>query len=185
MGTTALLVMDFQVGIVGSFGDTPPAAVAAASSAVTAARKAGIPVVFVRVAFRPGYPEISPRNQNFSALPGYGDVFHEGAPTTALVAELGATDADPVVVKRRVGAFASDLAQVLGGLDATHLVLAGLTTSGVVLSTVRDASDRDYELTVLSDACADPDEAVHRVLVDTVFPTQAQVVTVAEWAAKL
>lgn len=50
----------------------------------------------------------------------------------------------------------------------------------MVLSTLRDAADRDYWLTVLSDACADADEEVHRVLTEKIFARQAEVLTVAE-----
>jgi nicotinamidase-related amidase len=91
-----------------------------------------------------------------------------------------------VVTKRRVSAFAgSDLDFVLraGGIDS--LVLTGIATSGVVLSTLRQAADLDFELTVLSDACADGDEEVHRVLIEKVFPRQAAVITVADWAGGL
>jgi nicotinamidase-related amidase len=60
-------------------------------------------------------------------------------------------------------------------------VLAGIATSGVVLSTVRDAADRDYELVVLSDCCVDSDPEVHRLLLERVFPRQARVITSAVW----
>jgi nicotinamidase-related amidase len=63
-------------------------------------------------------------------------------------------------------------------------VLAGIATSGVVLSTVRQAADMDYRLTVLSDGCLDADPEVHRVLTEKVFPRQAEVSTVAEWTAR-
>ena len=64
-----------------------------------------------------------------------------------------------------------------------HLVLMGVATSGVVLSTLCDAADRDYSLTVLSDACGDPDPEVHRILTERVFTKRACVMTVAEWSA--
>jgi nicotinamidase-related amidase len=67
----------------------------------------------------------------------------------------------------------------------TRLVLTGIATSGVVLSTLREAADRDYELTVLADGCADADDEVHRVLIEKVFPRQALVMTVEEWATAL
>src|ERR1700728_1049402 len=57
---TVLLAMDFQHDIVERIGDE--SVVEAASRAVEAARAAGLPVMFVRVAFRPGYPEITERN---------------------------------------------------------------------------------------------------------------------------
>ena len=86
------------------------------------------------------------------------------------------------VVKRRVSAFTgSDLEVVLRGQDIKHIILTGIATSGVVLSTIREASDKDYRITVLADACADGDEEVHRVLTTKVFPRQADVLSVDEW----
>ncbi|HWF24091.1 MAG TPA: isochorismatase family protein, partial [Solirubrobacteraceae bacterium] len=58
--------------------------------------------------------------------------------------------------------------------------LAGISTSGVVLSTVRDAHDKDYRLIVLADLCADRDAQVHEVLTSKVFPRQAEVISGAE-----
>ena len=87
-----------------------------------------------------------------------------------------------MITKRRVSAFAgSDLDMVLraGGTDT--LVLTGIATSGVVLSTLRQAADLDYALTVLSDGCLDADPEVHRVLTEKVFPRQAEVLSVTEW----
>jgi nicotinamidase-related amidase len=54
-----------------------------------------------------------------------------------------------------------------------------------VLSTLRQAADLDYRLTVLSDGCLDGDPEVHRVLLEKVFPRQAGVTTIADWAASL
>lgn len=51
----------------------------------------------------------------------------------------------------------------------------------MVLSTLGQAADLDYGLTVFRDGSADADEEVHRVLVDKVFPRQADVLTVDEW----
>lgn len=183
--TAALLVMDVQNGIVARVADQAPPLLAALRRATTAARGAGVAVVFVRVAFRPGYPEVSRRNRTFAALTperrmGLDDeatLVHPG---------LGMEPDDIVVVKKRVSAFAgSDLDVVLRGLDADSLVLGGIATSGVVLSTVRQAADLDYRLTVLRDGCADGDAEVHRVLLDKVFPRQAEVVTTDEWAESL
>ena len=60
-----------------------------------------------------------------------------------------------------------------------------IATSGVVLSTLRQAADLDYELTVLADGCLDGDPEVHRVLTEKVFPRQADVVSIADWVASL
>lgn len=89
---------------------------------------------------------------------------------------------DIVVTKRRVSAFAgSDLDVVLRSQGIDSLVLTGIATSGVVLSTLRQAADLDFGLTVLGDLCADGDPEVHRVLMDKVFPRQAEVMTAGQW----
>lgn len=86
-----------------------------------------------------------------------------------------------MVRKTRVGAFSTtDLERQLSDRQIDTLILAGISTSGVVLSTVRDASDRDYRVLVLSDACADPDPEVHALLIAKVFPRQADVITSAQ-----
>ena len=91
-----------------------------------------------------------------------------------------------VVIKRRVSAFTgSGLPVILRAQEIDHLILCGIATSGVVLSTLRQAADQDYELTVLSDACLDSDPEVHRVLIEKIFPRQATVLTVAEWQEAL
>ena len=180
-----LLLMDFQHGIVESLGS--PSVVEAADRAAKAARAAGIPVMFVRVGFRPGYPEVAASNASFSALTAQGgDAFTQDHPATQVHASLTPLDGEPVIVKRRVSAFTgSDLDVLLRGTGADELVLAGIATSGVVLSTLRQAADLDYRLTVLADACADRDEEVHRVLTEKVFPRQAIVTTTDEWIASL
>ncbi|GAA3128843.1 hypothetical protein GCM10017687_49980 [Streptomyces echinatus] len=87
-----------------------------------------------------------------------------------------------VVSKRRASAFSgSDLDVVLRARGIDSLVLTGIATSAVVLSTLCHANDMDFGLTVLSDGCLDLDPEVHRVLVERLFPQWADVVTVDEW----
>ncbi len=181
MTDTALLVMDFQQGVVERLGD--PGVLDAARRAVDSAREAGVLVIYVRVAFRDGYPEVSPANRTFSAITSREASFGEDAPATRIVGGLEPRADEPVVVKRRVSAFSgSDLDVILRARGVRRLALAGIATSGVVLSTIREAADRDFGLAVLADACADGDPEVHRVLLEKVFPRQADVLTVEEWA---
>ena len=183
MDRTALLVMDVQTGIVPRVGDGAGELLDRLAAAVGAARTAEVPVIFVRVAFRPGGGDISPRNRAFSALAGAAaGAFDVDGPATQIHPAVAPRDGDVVVVKKRVSAFTgSDLEVVLRSSGIGSLVLAGIATSGVVLSTLRQAADLDYGLTVLADGCGDADPEVHRVLVEKVFPRQAEVVTVAEW----
>ena len=142
--------------------------------------------MYVRVAFRPGYPEVSEANRSFGAAAAAGDAYTQDHPATQVHAALTPEPGEPVIVKRRVSAFSgSDLDVLLRGAGADTLVLAGLATSGVVLSTLRQAADLDYRLVVLADACGDRDEEVHRVLTTKVFPRQAVVTTTDEWIEAL
>jgi nicotinamidase-related amidase len=65
-------------------------------------------------------------------------------------------------------------------MEIDTLILAGISTSGVVLSTVCDGADLDYRLLVLADACADRDPLIQDVLMTKVFPQRAEVITVEE-----
>jgi nicotinamidase-related amidase len=184
MTSTALLLMDVQKGIVNRFGDDA-GYLTRLSAAASAARGAGIGVIYVVVAFRPSYPEVSERNKSFAAIAGSGR-FTDGDPDAPIHPAVVPAAGDVIVTKRRVSAFAgSDLDVVLRASGVDHLVLAGIATSGVVLSTVRQAADLDYRLTVLSDGCLDGDPEVHRVLTEKVFPRQAEVTTIADWTARL
>jgi nicotinamidase-related amidase len=185
MENTALLVMDIQQGITQRFADDDPGYLERLQQAISAARAAGIPVIYVRISFRPGHPEISPRNKTFAARAASG-TFDDGSEATQIDPAIAPQPGDLVVTKRRVSAFTgSDLEVLLRGLGVGTLVLAGIATSGVVLSTLRQAADLDYRLVVLADGCLDADHEVHRVLTEKVFPRQAEVLTVSQWAAHL
>lgn len=178
--TTALLVMDYQRTIVAGYGDD--AVVQRTAGAIRSARAAGMPVIYVVVGFRPGYPEVSARNASFSTLRETGR-FAAGDPGTAIHDAVAPEPDDVVVTKHRVGAFAgTDLDMVLRAKGVDTLALAGIATSGVVLSTLRHAADADYRLVVLADCCADRDPEVHRVLCEKVFPRQATVTTAQAFA---
>lgn len=182
---TALLVMDFQAEVVALFGDEASPALARAAELCAAARAAGVPIVYVVVGFRPGYPELDRRNAAFASLADSGRLVMAG-PGLELAAPLRAEPGDVVVVKHRVSAFAgTDLEMILRAKGIETLVLSGIATSGVVLSTLRHAADADYRLVVVKDACADRDDEVHRVLAAKVFPRQATVTATAEIVAAL
>lgn len=181
MSATVLLVLDVQQAIVDRVADS--GYLGRLCQAVRAARESGIPVIHVTIGFRPGHPEVGAGNKLFGPMKQRG-TFTTGDPGTRIHPDVAPLPGEIVVSRPRASAFAgSDLEIVLRAADAGHLVLAGIATSGVVLSTVRQAADMDYELTVLSDGCDDPDPEVHRVLTEKVFPRQADVVTVSEWVA--
>lgn len=179
---TALLVMDMQTAMLGMI---PHAAtlIRNVAKAIENARSNNIPVIYVVVGFRKNAPEISTNNKGFMTNKQlFASV--STAEFTAIHPDLAPGENECVVIKRRVSAFSgSDLEVILRAFNIQHMVLTGIATSGVVLSTVREASDKDYRITVLADGCADREEDVHQLLNEKVFPRQADVLTVAEWIA--
>jgi nicotinamidase-related amidase len=179
-GASALLVMDVQKSIVSSLPETQTYLVRL-RRVVDTARRASIPVMYVVVRFRDGYPDVNPRNARFSQIRGSGRLLASD-PNSEIDPAVAPTEDEPVVVKKRVSAFVgSDLDVLLRSQGIEELILTGIATSGVVLSTLRAAADMDYRLTVIADCCADADEEVHRVLTTKVFPRQAEVVSAEEW----
>ncbi|MHB8218109.1 MAG: cysteine hydrolase family protein [Candidatus Sulfotelmatobacter sp.] len=178
---SALLCMDYQTGIVSSYIKDQDMLLRAAS-ALKQARSAALPVIYVQVGFRPNFPEISPRNAAFSTVknsPQRQQLFV--SPSKEIHSSVAPEPDDIIVTKHRVSAFAgTDLDMILRAKDVDTLILFGIATSGVVLSTVRHASDADYRLIVIKDCCADQDPEVHACLVDKVFPRQSKVVSAGD-----
>jgi nicotinamidase-related amidase len=183
---TALLVMDYQPGILERVDD-PDALAAKAREAIDTLRGAGATIGYVRVAFTEEELEAMPETAGMArvkAMPA-GSMGADSA-ATQVDERVAPADGDIVVRKVRVGAFGTtDLDQQLRARGVDTLVLAGISTSGVLLSTVRDGYDRDYRLLVLADASADPQPGVHDFLTETLFPRQAEVIEVADLSALL
>ena len=122
--------------------------------AIDAARKAGVPVGFVRVGFSPDYRECPPASPIFSGARKNG-LFKLGSPGAETHPALGQTPADFDIVKHRVSPFyATSLEPILRANGIERLILCGVSTNGVVHSGARDAHDRDYECIILEDCCA-------------------------------
>lgn len=184
LDTTAMLIMDYQSRIVSDYAGDDPELTQRAASVLDAARAAGIPVIHIMVHFRPGHPEVAERGI-FKGIKAAGGMV-EGSAGTEIHPAVAPHPGDILVTKKRIGAFTgSDLDVVLRSLGSQHLILLGIATSGVVLSTARAAADLDFELTVVEDCCADQDEEVHRVLTRKVFARAASIMTAKELIAEL
>ena len=172
----ALLVMDFQRGVVERIAESD-ALLTRVQQAIVDVRDRGGTIAYVRVAFTEAdWAAIPPANAIFSRV-RENRLMHDEDPSTAIVDRLAPQPGDIVVRKTRVGAMSTtDLDRQLRDRGIDTLVLAGLSTSGVVLSTLVEAADRDYRLYVLSDGTDDPDPETRDVLLGQVFPRRAQVI---------
>ena len=188
---TAVLSMDLQTAIVSIYAKDRakdrPELIERAAGILNAARGLGMKVIHVRVGFRPGLPEVSSRNLLFGSIknsPQHQAIF-EGA-AGEIHPGLAPQADDITVVKHRVSAFAgTDLEMILRANGIDTLVLFGIATSGVVLSTLLEASDEDYRLMVIEDCCADTDAGLHTCLIEKLFPRRAEVLNSSEFLERL
>lgn len=135
-----------------------------ASALLTGARAAGLPIVHVRIAFRPDYADLLANCdifRNVAAIGAvaegqWGSAFYEG------LQPLSGSKREFVVKHTRISAFyGTPLEETLRVLGARRLVVAGVATHSVVEGTVRHAADIGFDVMVAQDACASADPAVH------------------------
>jgi nicotinamidase-related amidase len=182
--TTAVLTLDCQVGVI-EFVPGSEQIFARASRVVTAARDRKVPVIHVGIGFRPGYPEVPVDHPIFGMVRQSGK-FVIGTKSAAFNPSIAPAADEIVIHKHRVSAFfGTDLEMILRAKGITHLVLFGIATSGIVLSTLRQAADLDFHCVVIADCCHDGDEEVHRVLTTKVFSRQATVVTTEKFIGEM
>lgn len=184
--TTALVLMDFQNFTLEYLPSAREAGlVERARQVLEACRGAGVTVVFSARSYREGYPEVNPRDAGLMQKKA-NRIQLEGSPGVAIIDELRPRPEEPIVPKRRTSAFLhSDLDLILRSAGIQTLALAGIATSGAVLSTVRVAADLDYGLVVLEDCCGDGNEEVHRALMTSIFPSQATVTSADDFIEAL
>jgi len=174
--------MDLQSAIVSIYAGNDQDFLTRAASVLRSARLAKMTVIHVQVGFRPNLPEISSRNPLFSGIKNsaqHRKIFEGTA--GAIHPDVAPEGDDIVVTKHRISAFAgTDLDMILRANDIDTLVLFGIATSGVVLSTLLHAADADYRLAVIRDCCADLDPELHTSLLDRFIPRGATVLAAAE-----
>lgn len=171
-GSTALVLIDLQQGIVASPTAPYPAGdvVANAAKLARAFRDKGAPVVYVRVDFA-----------NFLALPVDAPMRSAGAPpppasASELAADAGFEAGDLVVTKRHWGAFAgTELEQLLKSRGVDTIVLGGIATNFGVESTARQGTGLGFAFVVVEDACTSRDAGAHRFAFEHIFPRLARV----------
>jgi nicotinamidase-related amidase len=177
---TAFLTLDIQTALVGFYAKED--FVGAVTSLLACARNLNATVIHVKVGFRPGFPEVSERNRLFSSLtknPDYAKMLN--TEWLDLHPAMEARPDEPVVAKSRISAFeGTDLKVLLRSKDIDTLVLFGIITSGVVLSTALEAMDQDYRVLIVRDACVDSDPELHACLLDRLLAKRTDVVTTSQ-----
>lgn len=188
----ALLLLDLQNEMVhpdGKIGASGLAAVVEsrgilgkAAAALEAARQRDIPVIFVRLGFRPDYadalsvaPRIDRLKANKAAVLGtWGTEFPE---------VIKPRETELIITKQCVNPFYNTgLLNWLFACGVKHISIAGVVTNLVVESTARAADDAGLKVSVLEDICAAPNPEWHEFSVKNILPMFATVKSVAEFA---
>ena len=157
LAKTAILIMDFQNDIVSGVAEDSPAVVSNAARVLEGARGRGVPVIHVMH-----------RGGRFTE-PSPGAEIHPGVQPAA---------GESVISKTKAGPFSTTGLDVsLREMGVDTLALMGVSTSGCVLSASRWAGDLGYRVVVITDACADRDPEVHRVLTEKIYVRQGVMTT--------
>jgi len=146
-------------------------AVPPTAKVLAAARSAGIPCIYLKMAFRPdlsdaGSMESPNRIKHLPFSIGETVRAPDGTQSRVLIRDTWNTDIVPELTPhpkdislykcRYSGFYGTELDAVLKGLGITHLIVTGCTTSVCVESTIRDAMFRDYSPILLADCTAEP-----------------------------
>ena len=174
---TALILCDFDNDIVhpdGKFagwGFPQEAArrnvIPNSKKVLEATRRAGMPVIHVKVAFRPGMVGV-PQNAALWQGAAQAEALVEGTWGAEIHDDVKPRDNEILVIKRRISAFYhTDLQLALAQLNVTTIILCGVATNYVVEGTARDAADAGYTVIVLEDCCSTLSEEAHQASINS------------------
>ena len=167
---TAVIAVHMQKDIVnadGAFGGFFAAqaverdVVGATGKLLDTARAAGATVVYTRVAWQPGYPDLVANSPLLGMVAQFGALV-EGSDKAEIIPQLTPQDGDIVHTHQRVGGFsASQLDILLRSRGVDTVLFAGVATNASVESTARQASDLGYRTVIVTDACSAADPGAH------------------------
>ena len=178
--TTALIALHYQNDVlhpdgkirVGLSADSPVRQnlLDAARGMLRRARACKLPIVHVRIAFRPDYADLLPNMpimRNTAAIQAVVD----GSWGASFYDDLAPDPGNPlefIVKHTRINAFfGTPLEEILRIVGASRVLIAGVATHSVVEGTVRHAADAGYEVLVAAPACASANPATHQAALDS------------------
>jgi biuret amidohydrolase len=191
--TTAVVAIHFQGDIVGPDGAfagffhqqvVERDVLAVTRNVLDAARAAGVPVVYTRVAWEPDYSDLD-ANSPLLGIVVQSGCLKDGSPLAEIVSEVAPVEGDDVVTHKRVGGFTgSRLHELLQDRGVTTVVLAGVATNASLESTARQATDLGYRVVVVEDACSAATPEAHQASIGS-LGLLAEIATAADITAAL
>jgi ureidoacrylate peracid hydrolase len=183
MPSTAVLLIDLQNEVLhpdGALAGDYPARIDPLLDSIRRlvdwAHAADLPVLWARLAFRPGHFDAVRDSMSRSR-----GTFLDGSWGAEILDGLGRRPDDIVITKKRPSAFFdTDLRVVLRGLAIDRLIVGGVSTNWAVESTVRDGHSNDLEMVVVRDAVGTPFEDLHEPSLRSMASVFAKVVSLEE-----
>jgi ureidoacrylate peracid hydrolase len=186
--SVALLVVDMQNAFCRDEGSSASigfdismlqAAVEPCVRLVAAARASGVPVIFTRYVYRPDYADGGILVKYMNPALASTKALAAGSWDIEIIDALSPRDEEIVIDKNRPSAFiGTPIEHILSSLGMTQIVVCGVTTNACVESTVRDASQRDYEVFLAEDACGELERSRHEGAIAGMRFLFADIVTV-------
>lgn len=176
-----VLVIDYQYGMtdpecpLGSAALDAPIEVS--QGILAAARAAGVPVIYARVAYR---PDLADGGMFMKKVPSLGWL-KMGSRWVEIDERVKPEPEDYVLTKRHSSAFiGTEFQQVLQTMGIDTIISVGCSTSGCVRQTVVDANAYGFRSVVVGDAVGDRSQAQHEANLIDLDGKYADVVTSTE-----
>jgi len=156
-----------------------------AAGVLDAARGARVPVLYVNVEVKPGFPR--PPAPIYKRLSSAPQALVEGSWGAELHARVAAQPGD-FVLSRTVsfdGSYGTELYPLLRSLGRSVLLMLGIATNFAVEGIVRGSVNRGFEVVLVEDCCASLSQEMHDWSVTNIMPVFATVTTSHEVIARL
>jgi nicotinamidase-related amidase len=156
------------------------------ASVLEAARAAGVTVIYVNIAFRPGFPELKKPTYPLIESIQERNAFIRDTWDADVPGELEPGPDDIIVINFDSSAFShTDLDCILRAKGIRQLFLAGIATNWVVESTTRYGAELGYDITVLEDCCQGFSDELHDFAVGKTLPYYASIAKSGDFIASL
>lgn len=178
---TALLLLDFHNLMVEKLGGPgAPEALDTAVSLRTWAKSRGIIVIHALLDTKASPPPTAKGAERLKRIVASMED-RDGAEASILLQDSDSNDHTFLRTPGYVSALQSPgLLDFLRYSDLMSLILAGLSTSGCVLRTAVSATEADFVVTIVRDACADPVDGNHHFLIEKILPSRAHILTASQ-----
>ncbi|MGE0733721.1 MAG: cysteine hydrolase [Alphaproteobacteria bacterium] len=167
---TAVLAIHWQVDVVapdgamGIFGETVKklGVIDNTAKVIAAGRTANMPIIYINVSYKPGYPDIIRNNGLFNTVPKMNCLIR-GTRGAEIIPELAPQTQDYVLDHTRISSFwGTDLDNILRSHDIRTVIATGVATNVAVDHTIRDAVQLGYDAILLSDCCCSSTAEYHQ-----------------------